>query len=71
MGDTDTIQTAYADTLIQLFSVYFDSLSSADGDAATEATALAAFRQGVTLARRARDKAVVVVQQAAQPDLRT
>lgn len=71
MNDTDTIQTAYATTLTQLFAVYFDSLTSADGNTTAAAAALDDFKRGVALARQARDAAVTAVQSTARsPNIR-
>lgn len=63
MNDTDTIQSAYADTLTTLFSVYFGALVSAEGRVTTEAQAASDFQNGLTLARRARDQAIEFVKQ--------
>lgn len=67
MNDTDTMQTAYATTLTQLFAVYFDSLTNANGDTTAAATALEDFKRGVALARQARDTAINAVQSPARP----
>ncbi|MBN8713801.1 MAG: hypothetical protein J0H50_07465 [Xanthomonadales bacterium] len=57
MNDTDIIQSAYADVLTRLFSVYFSALVAAAGDASAEAQAADAFQAGLALARKARDAA--------------
>lgn len=67
MNDTDTIQTAYGATLTQLFAVYFDSLTSAGGNATAAASALDDFKRGLALARHARDAAIDAVQSGARP----
>ena len=63
MNDTDTIQSAYAEALTKLFSVYFGALGTAGGDTSAEAQAASDFKAGIALARRARDQAVTFVTQ--------
>jgi hypothetical protein len=62
MQDSDIIQSAYADELTRLFSVYFSALVSATGRTSAEAQAAGEFNNGLALARRARDQAVQFVQ---------
>jgi len=61
MNDVDIIQSAYADVLTRLFSVYFDALVTAAGDPAMQAKAASAFQSGLVLARKARDAAAAAV----------
>ena len=61
MDDTKTLQDAYADELSGLFSVLFRSLAAAGGDKAEEAKAEEAFKSGLAVVRRARDKALEFV----------
>jgi len=63
MTDADIIQSAYADALKKLFSVYFEALATAAGDAAAEARAASDFGRGVAIARKARDRAAALVAQ--------
>lgn len=63
MSDAGTIQSAYAAALGRLFSDYVSALADAAGDADAEAQALARFKAGVALARKARDRALAVVGQ--------
>jgi hypothetical protein len=64
MNDREIIQAAYAAALEQLFADYLSALAGGAGDAAADATALANFRKGVALARRARGQALAVVGQS-------
>ena len=61
MNDTDTIQSAYADSLTTLFSVYFSALVSAEGREQAETQAANDFQNGLVLVRRARDQAIEFV----------
>ena len=65
MNDTDIIQSAYADELTRLFSVCFNALVSATGRTAAETQAADEFKNGLALARRARDQAIEFVQTGA------
>ncbi len=58
MNDHDAIQAAYAAILDQLFKVLFDGITEAAGNAPAEAQALASFKAGLAIARKARDGAV-------------
>lgn len=64
MNDREIIQAAYATALEQLFADYLSALAGSAGDAAADATALANFRKGVALARRARGQALADVGQS-------
>ena len=57
MNDTDIIQSAYADALTKLFSVYFGAIATAGGDTSAETQAANDFQGGLALARKARDQA--------------
>ena len=63
MSDIDIVQSAYADTLTTLFSVYFSALVSAEGRGSAETLAASDFQNGLALARRARDQAIEFVTQ--------
>lgn len=67
MKDSDIIQSAYADELTRLFSVYFSALVSATGRTSAETQAADEFNNGLALARRARDQAVEFVQAGTSP----
>ena len=62
MTDADTIQTAYADTLTELFAVFFEALTDSRGNAQADAVARSRFAAGIALARKARDQALQLVQ---------
>ena len=61
MDDAKTIQEAYNESVAGLFSFLVESLRRADNDAAAEAKAEKAFKGGLALARRARDRAIELV----------
>lgn len=62
MNDAQTIQSAYAEALTRLFTVFLGSLANAEGDADAEAQAAQVFSEGLALARKARDAALKLVQ---------
>ena len=60
MDDTKAIQDAYDDVVDQLFKALFTRCAGAAGDPAIEARAVAAFGEGLVIARRVRDSALAV-----------
>ena len=61
MDDTKTVQSAYANEVSELFSVFFKSLVIAGGDKAAEVKAEEAFKRALSVARKARQKALELV----------
>jgi hypothetical protein len=57
MPDQDIIKQAYAETLTSLFATFFDTYTLANTEA-DKAQAEQRFKNGVDVARTARDKAI-------------
>lgn len=60
MHDADNIAAAYAEAVKGLFRVMTGSYAAAEGNAAMEQKADAAFKAGLILARKVRDRALAV-----------
>jgi hypothetical protein len=61
MNDTETIAAAYADALKLLYKVMTSSYVAAEGNKAVEKKADDAFKAGLELARKVRDRALALV----------
>jgi hypothetical protein len=61
MTDNDAIDAAYSAVLQNLYTVLSSSFLLAKGDTAKEQTAEEAFKQGLALARKVRERAKVLV----------
>ena len=61
MGDKDYIEEAYSDSIKQVFKVFFLGIANAGGDVQKEEVAERAFKVGVTLARKVRDRATAIL----------
>ena len=61
MKDEDQIQAAYSDALKGLYKILMTAYSTADGNKQVEKKADEAFKAGVALARRSRDRAVALL----------
>lgn len=61
MGVNDYIEDAYSDSVKQVFKVFFLGIANAGGDAQKEEIAERAFKVGVTLARKVRDRASAIL----------
>jgi hypothetical protein len=59
--DQQTIQTAYAEALGELYATLFDQYVQAGGNTAQEHEADQHFTTGLGLARRSRDRALALV----------
>lgn len=61
MNDAETIAAAYADALKLLYKVLTSSYTSAEGNKAVEKKADDAFKAGLELSRKVRDRALALV----------
>ncbi len=61
MGDKDYIEEAYSDSIKQVFKVFFQGFANASGDTQKEEVADRAFKVGVVLARKVRDRATAIL----------
>ncbi len=60
MNDIDTINDAYADAVKGLFRVMMGSYASAQGNESAEKKVDEAFRTGLILTRKVRDRALTM-----------
>lgn len=61
MGERDSIERGYGETVETLFKVFFGEFTSARGDSAAEEGAKERFRKGIMHARHVRDLAYSLV----------
>ena len=61
MSDADYIEQAYSESIKQVFKVFFHALANAGSDTQKEEVAERAFKVGVVLARKVRDKALEIL----------
>ena len=61
MTESDLIKAAYAETIKNIYNVFFDSIAGASGDNVAESHAEQAFQRGIALARRVRDRALALI----------
>ncbi len=61
MNEEEQIEAAYSDALKGLYKVLMTSYLTADGNKQVEKKADEAFKAGVALARRSRDRAIALL----------
>jgi len=61
MSDKDYIEEAYSESIKQVFKVFFHAFANAGSNTEKEEVAERAFKVGVVLARRVRDRALDIL----------
>ena len=61
VGDEENIQASYCEAIKKLYATLFDKYAQAGGDPAMEREADEQFLIGIGLARKTRDRAVLLV----------